>query len=219
MSSLSSNPTNKQINYLSCMGDSLTYWNLLCFDTTAYPYIARTLIGGNCLELNFGMHGTTTAQMLAAISTNYFADPSSYNIPLGHINFLSPIPTVAVIYGGINDCNLGTVTVDTFKSNITAMVNALETAGCSRIVLCSIHRMSTLWTTHPDSYYDTFRAAMEDIAGTLDVVFCDFHQVNLSDPTDYHIDGLHLVYSGQQKLAVKLKETLDSLGWTQILHG
>jgi lysophospholipase L1-like esterase len=193
----SSTPKDPVVKWLNCIGDSITNTSTSNnFDMGAYPYLVKQEIGGLCKERNFGVAGNTTTQMLARIN-----------------QILTPVPTVVTIYGGINDYGNG-MSDATTTSNLNAMIDAVQNAGCNRIILCNIHTV----TSTADSNYNGKRSVIQNVASNRGIPICDFHQVTLINPTDY-ADGLHLTNSGVQKLASKLSDTISSLGWDSTLRG
>ena len=81
---------------IACIGDSLTHNNTLgtCADEfyTEQAAVALRALGCNVKGVNFGSSGDTTGQMLSRVSKMT----------------LQGTPTVAVIYGGINDAQYAT---------------------------------------------------------------------------------------------------------------
>lgn len=198
---MSSSPQPSKINWLVCLGDSITnddWANLYIPKTQQFPKVTQTLIGGNCREKNLGVPGNKTSQMLTRMP-----------------DVLQNLPTVCVIYGGIND-QLNSISTTTMSSNIQSMITQLQNAGCSRIVICNIHKIPGTGGGS-DSGFDPYRTALQNLATSNNLPFCDFHAVNLINPTDYYTDIIHPAASGRTKLAQQLKATLDAQGWTSIL--
>jgi lysophospholipase L1-like esterase len=197
---MSSAPKDPVITWHHFMGDSITNSDATLFipKTQQYPHRLQILIGGKNRARNFGVHGNTTTQMLAR-----FAEMTK-----------KAVPTVATIYGGINDVGQS-VPDATTQSNLNSMIDQLRTAGCTRIILCNIH---TMQNGASDTNYNAKRTVIQNVATSKGVVFCDFKTVTLI-AADYNADGLHLSETGLQKLANRLKTTLDSQGWTDILKG
>lgn len=198
---MSSGAGNKVFNpntkWLSCLGDSLTLTdNYAPFVQiyNAYPYVLKNLIGGNCRERNLGIAGNNSTDAL-----NRMPD------------MLRIVPTVAVIYIGIND-NFQSIATSTTQSNVQSMITQLQNAGCNKIVLCNIH---TIPPYEPSM--DTQRSVLSSLATSNNIPFCDFKAVSLVS-ADYHTDNIHLLPSGLAKLANALKATLDSQGWTTLLQ-
>lgn len=184
------------------MGDSITnddWTNPFIQKPQQYPKLVQQMIGGNCREKNLGVPGNTTTQMLVRMP-----------------DFLRITPTVATIYGGIND-QINNVTPTTMTSNIQSMINQLQAAGCTRIVICNIHTIPGT-SGGSDGSFTAHRTALQDIATSNNTAFCDFHAVSLINPTDYFTDIIHPIASGRSKLANQLKATLDAQGWTSILQ-
>jgi lysophospholipase L1-like esterase len=192
------------------MGDSITYLvytnTFVVADNLMYPTLVGASIGGKCIGKNFGVSGNTTAQMLARLSA---ITP--------HVGlFLSPLPVVATIYGGINDSD---TTGATTAANLNSMITAIRAAGCSKIVICNIHQMSSS-LGQVDSGFSGRRSAIIGTASAANLPLADFHaNAGLTDPTDYQSDGLHLKASGLAKLATVLEATLTAAGWASVLHG
>lgn len=190
-------------NLLSCMGDSITYydnfpsWQNINF--AAYPFKTRDLIGGSCVELNLGVSGQSTSQILARISQMW----------------MYGVPKVATIQGGLNDWGQGLGTATDCGNNFQSMVTALKNAGCSRIVICNIHSIYSPGTAN--GQLDPYRSAIQSVATASNLPFCDWYTQAGLVSGDY-TDGMHLTPAGSQKLANVLKSTLDIAGWTQILH-
>lgn len=196
-SGVGNNVFNPNTKWLSCLGDSLTLTdNFAPFVQiyNAYPYVLKNLIGGNCRERNLGIAGNNSTQALARMN-----------------DMLRFIPTVAVIYIGIND-NFQSIATSTTQTNIQSMIDQLKSAGCTRIVLCNIH---TIPPSEPSM--DTQRTVITNLATTNNLPLCDFKSVSLV-AGDYHTDNIHLLPSGLVKLANKLKSTLDAQGWTALLQ-
>jgi lysophospholipase L1-like esterase len=198
---MGSAPKNPKINWLHCMGDSITNSDYTLFIPKSQQYTHRlqVAIGGNCRARNFGIPGNTSTQMLAR-----FADMTK-----------KYIPTVSTIYSGIND-TASDVSGGILQSNLESMVDQLKNAGCNRIILCNIHNLPGVSGTD-DAGYNAKRTIIQTVATNKNIVFCDLHTVSLI-AGDYQTDGLHLTASGLQKLADKIKATLDAQGWTAILQ-
>ncbi|PFJ03216.1 SGNH/GDSL hydrolase family protein [Priestia megaterium] len=197
MSSVPKDPVIKQLKF---MGDSFTNSDDVLFipKTDAYPHQVQLLVGGNCRSYNFGVHGETTAQMLARFSSMTKRG----------------VPTVASIYGGTNDARQS-ITDAVTQANLEVMIDQLKAAGVTRIILCNIHT-----TTTPDdnTRYTAKRTLIQTIAANKNVVLCDFSTVSFV-AADYQSDGYHLKASGLKKLANKFKSVLDAQGWTSLLQG
>lgn len=195
-----SSAATPKIHLLHCMGDSITNsdTSLGIHKSFAYPYLVQKAIGGICRARNFGIPGNTTTQMLARFS-----------------DMIKHVPTVATIYGGIND-NGNSIATATTQSNIQSMITQLQNAGCTKIILCNIHTIPGTSGTQ-DTVYDPYRTVIQNLATTNSLPLCDFHAVTLVNPTDYQTDIVHLTPGGLQKLADKLKATLDTKGWTSLL--
>jgi lysophospholipase L1-like esterase len=199
---MSSSPKAPKINWLVCMGDSITnddWANAFIPKTQQYPKVVQKMIGGNCREKNLGVPGNTTTQMLARMK-----------------DFLQTVPTVATIYGGIND-QLNSISTTTMTSNIQSMIDQLKAAGCTRIIICNIHNIPGT-SGGSDGNFSAYRTALQNLATTNNLPFCDFHAVTLINPTDYYTDIIHPSASGRAKLASQLKATLDAQGWTSYLQ-
>lgn len=186
------------MKWLTCMGDSMTNTEttLGIPERQQYPHLTAAAIGGACRARNLGVPGNTTSQMLARVEA-----------------MLDPVPTVAIIWGGINDLRQGVDDAVT-RRNLEQMVDALREAGCRRVMLLSIHRMRE---PALDAQFAAKRAVIREVAADTGVAFYDLHQLPLA-PSDYHPDGLHLEPSGLARIAGAVKAELDRLTWTAALR-
>jgi lysophospholipase L1-like esterase len=192
---MSSVPKEPKINWLSCIGDSLTNSDMSLYipKSQEHPKLIKQMIGGNCRERNLGVPGNTTGAALARLP-----------------DILRYVPTVATIYLGINDC-LSSISTATMTANIGSIISGLQGVGCNKIILCQIHIPLTA------TDYSAYRTALANYATANNLPFCDFSAVSLI-AADFFPDNLHLTASGQIKLANKLKSTIDAQGWTTILQ-
>ena len=191
----SSAPDDPRINWLNCLGDSLTnsdYTTLIPKDQQ-YPHLLQTAIDGYCRARNLGKTGDTTTQMYARLQ-----------------NALYPVPTVFVIYGGINDV-IQSVADATTQTNLETMIDGIVAAGCARIILCNIHTMKDA----TDSNYNAKRAVISAVAASKNVALCDLSEIEFVT-ADYW-DVVHFKAAGLNKIANKIKATLDTQGWTSLL--
>lgn len=195
---MSSAPQTPKINWLFCIGDSLTNTDTTLYipKKQQYPKVLQQLIGGNCRERNLGVPGNTTTQALARIN---------YDILRIYT------PTVATIYLGINDC-LQSIATSTTQSNLQTIITDLQNAGCNKIVICNIHHAQTA------TDYSAYRTTLQNLATSNNLPFCDFYANAGLVSADFQADNLHLQPSGLQKLANTLKATLDAQGWTTVLQ-
>lgn len=204
MSSATGSKTfNQNTKFLTCIGDSITnsdWSNLVIPKRYQYPKLIKQIIGGNCRELNKGVPGDRSADALARIwDITYYT------------------PTVATIYLGIND-NLQNVDQPTFQTNMQTIIDKVRETGCNKIILCNIHPIYNTNGTI-NVAYATRRTTIQSLATSNNIPLCDFNAVNMVWSTDYVVtDGIHLQKSGLQKLADKLKTTIDEQGWLDDLQ-
>lgn len=193
---------NPNTKWLVCLGDSITnsdWANAFLSKGQQYPKLLQQLIGGNCRERNLGVPGDKTDAMLRRMW-----DATLYT------------PTVAVIYGGINDNFQGMSTTQT-QSNIQSMIDKFKSAGCSRIILCNIHTIPGTGGGS-DSGLNPQRTIIQNLATSNSLPLCDLHAIGLVNPTDYYTDIIHPSASGMVKIANAVKSTIDAQGWTSILQ-
>lgn len=192
---MSSVPSVPKINWLACIGDSLTNsdMSLYLLKSQEYSRLLRNMVGGNVRERNMGVPGNTSGAALARLN-----------------DFLRYPPTVSIIYLGIND-KLSSVSTGTMTANILSIIQGLQGVGCANFMICNIHN------TLDGVDYSAYRTALVNFASTNSFPLCDLSAISLV-AGDFFPDNLHLQASGHIKMANAMKAVLDAQGWTTILQ-
>jgi lysophospholipase L1-like esterase len=192
---MSSVPKDPKINWLACIGDSMTNSDMSLYipKSQEYPRLLRNMIGGNVRERNMGVPGNTSGAALARLN-----------------DFLRYPPTVSIIFLGIND-KLSSVPTANMTANINSIISGLQGVGCTKFIICNIHN------TLDGVDYSAYRTALVNFAATNNLPLCNFSAVSFV-AGDFYPDNLHLNASGHVKMANALKATLDAQGWTDDLQ-
>ena len=208
---------------IAAIGDSLTCSYEGFGEYNNYPAVLAgqlSTMGIPFRARNFGVSGETSTQMLARVAcmTNY------------------DVPSVAVVWAGFND-PANSIASATTTSNIQAITNAIITAGCSRVIVCSRHYLNysagdngvtapaagtalDLWTAAQTAATNLIAANPGKVA------FCDlfgwFNTLLVANPswindgTKWNVaaGNVHLNAYGQSQVAAAILATIkDRSGW------
>jgi len=136
--------------------------------------------------LNKGVSSDTSAKMLARVQTDVIANT----------------PSVCVVMIGVNDWSTS-VPLATFKSNLTAFVDAVKAAGIKCVLFTdNANRGSTAEFT---SYYPYIEVIKEvaDAKGcrVVDVYGRMCQRMLVGDHASLYVDSIHLTIAGHQFVA------------------
>lgn len=195
-------------NRVSFLGDSIAIGNSnfagsnrLRGDKDPLVWASMLSHGKIAYQVNAGVTGNTTANMLARVTTDV----------------ITPGCDVCLVMGGTNDAGTG-VTVATFASNITAIVAALRAAGILP-VLCTIPPQPTTPVSSPTRrrLWDSYNAWLEVFCQRNDVPLVNVAQ-QLIDPTtggylsSYDSgDGIHPVALGAKVIGQAIADAVSPL--------
>jgi lysophospholipase L1-like esterase len=168
---------------IGALGDSQLIWigtssaelddNSLSFTSTAIAKVYGDL-RHYVIPVIDGEGGNNAGQVLARV---------------GNITGHSPKPTFCMIETGTNDAAGGTA-MPTFRANVISIINALETASVTPILMNVPPRTDEPANSAVEAYSDE----IEDIAVVEGVALLDARGVFLANPdwaTEYMIDQVH----------------------------
>lgn len=201
------------------MGDSLTendVWGVPAH--LMYPTVLQNSLnaaGANCIVRNFGRSGNTTAQMLSR-----FARMTQFGVP-----------KIGIIFGGAND-PANSITDATTTANLKSMIQQLQSAGCSRILVISMHYIN--WSTGGDtlatpySSYVNLRNDQQAACSATGAIYVDFYNYlrnrivggqDAQGSYSWHVadQNIHLNSYGESLLATLLLQTIQAQKWDKQL--
>ena len=184
------------------LGDSITWTAAadLNYPVLVYNYVKANY--GKVQELNKGIGGATSNDLV----TNFY---------------WSRIPANIITIGiGMNDCASQAVSVSTYTSNLNTLISKfLALNPKMKIILCAPNGTAD---TNRTPYIQSYRNAMQSVASSNNVLYCDFSQA-LSDSAvqaDYNGgsgaklltgDGVHPTIYGHTLLMAQLQPIIASI--------
>lgn len=188
---------------IGALGDSQLIWltntasqlddNCFSFTSTGIAYVMHKNLMYVTPEIQ-GEGGNYASQVLGRVSS---------------ITGASPKPTFCVIEAGTNDA-AGGIPLATFRSNIISIINALETASVTPILMNVPPRTDEPAASAVEAYSDE----IDDIAVVEGVALLDARGVFLANPTwatDYMIDQVHFNARAHQAIGRVYGELLLTL--------
>lgn len=176
------------------MGDSITaHW-----DETAYasPLLSARITG----ELNVGVSGQTSAQMLARFETDVLAHS----------------PAIVVIEAGINDIGHdATIGVTPNTSAISEMAEKASAAG-ARVVICAMPNAAPIsWSAAELAQIAPLNAQLKQLASAYGYGFADYYTATSVNGVQasamFESDLTHPNATGYDAMWPALKAAIESL--------
>jgi lysophospholipase L1-like esterase len=199
-------------------GDSLTEGGVTGSSALSYPYQFGNLLSLPCTTLyNDGTGGQTLLQMdTSAASTSSTATEAA---GIDSLSYLSGARKTLVVWGGSNDFPAGASVTTTYQRLKTYLANR-KASGLWHdvVVLTAIPRVSITSTLF--QYNDAIRAGWNNGTGELATTYgvthlCDLQQLAMfnadadtSNTTYYNADQIHLTATGNQQVALAVKNCL-----------
>ena len=217
------NLKNKKI---VCLGDSITEGSGASSVDKCWVSRLGVLAEADCR--NFGIGGTRIARQYSPSVLNPHHDKDFCS----RVVSLDQDADVVIVFGGTNDFGHGDapfgtdedLTNDTFCGALNQLYTSLEEKypRIPIVVLTPLHRSEEQKEGYPEKLFpgkntlETYVGAIRRAAAKFELPLLDLYDEGICpegpiDPFEYFSDGLHPNDAGHEKLALRIKEFLETL--------